>query len=132
MTRDNLLTFIRAHRWAVVSTVSASGEPQGAVVRFVVTDAFELLFDTTDTTHKAGNLRHNRKVAVVIGWDDNQTIQIEGLADEPAGQELQRLKQTYTSGLRLADQILLSKSASHFWRLAEVEQWERQRVRTAS
>jgi general stress protein 26 len=97
MTRDDRLSFVRAHRWAVVSTVSPSGEPHSAVVRFVITDAFELVFDTTDTTHKAADLRHNRKVAVVIGWDENQTIQIEGLADEPGSEELQHLKQIYSS-----------------------------------
>lgn len=97
MMRDELLTFVRAHRWAAVSTVSPSGEPQGSVVRVVATNAFELAFDTTDTTRKATNLRQNAKVALVIGWDDNQTIQIEGLADEPGGSELQRLKQIYFS-----------------------------------
>lgn len=30
------------------------------------------------------------------GWNDNQTIQIEGLADEPAGQDLRRLRDTYS------------------------------------
>jgi hypothetical protein len=97
MTRDDLLTFVREHRWAAVSTVSPSGDPQCSVVRMVATDAFEVVFDTTDTTRKATNLRHNAKVALVIGWDDNQTIQIEGLADEPGGPELERLKQVYFS-----------------------------------
>jgi general stress protein 26 len=97
MTRDDLLTFVRGHRWAAVSTVSPSGEPQGSVVRMVATDAFELVFDTTDTTRKTINLRHNAKVALVIGWDNDQTIQIEGLADELGGPELERLKQVYSS-----------------------------------
>lgn len=93
--RDELLAFVRAHRWAAVSTVSPSGEPQGSVVRVVASDAFELVFDTTDTTRKTANLRHNGKVALVVGWDNNQTVQIEGLADEPRGEELQRLKELY-------------------------------------
>jgi general stress protein 26 len=97
MTRDDLLTFVRGHRWAAVSTVSPFGEPQGSVVRMVATDTFELVFDTTDTTRKATNLRHNAKVALVIGWDNDQTIQIEGLADELGGPELERLKQLYSS-----------------------------------
>lgn len=97
MTRDSLLSFARAHRWATVATVSPSGEPQAALVRFVVTDAFEVIFDTTDTTRKAANLRSNGRIAMVIGWDDNQTIQLEGFADEPGGQELERLKQAYSS-----------------------------------
>jgi hypothetical protein len=97
MTRDELLAFVRAHPLAAVSTVSPSREPQVAVVRFVVTDAFELVIDTTETTRKATNLRENGKIAFAIGWDENQTIQIQGLADEPLGQELQRLKNVYSS-----------------------------------
>ena len=92
MSRDELLTFARRHRFAAVATSSLSGEPQVAIVRFVVTDAFEVVFDTTNTTRKVANLRCNARIAVAIGWDENQTIQIEGLADEPAGQDLQRLE----------------------------------------
>lgn len=97
MTRDDLLAFVRANRWATVSSVSPDGEPQGSVVRIVATDAFELVFDTTETTRKTANLRHSAKVGLVIGWDNDQTIQIQGLADEPGGEELQHLKQIYSS-----------------------------------
>jgi len=96
MTRDDLLAFVRAHRWAIVSSVSPDGEPQGSIVRIVATDAFELVFDTTDTTRKTANLRANSRVGLVIGWDDNQTIQIQGVAHEPSGTELQHLKQLYS------------------------------------
>lgn len=30
-----------------------------------------------------------------MGWDDGQTAQIEGIADDPVGQELQQLKDVY-------------------------------------
>ena len=96
MSRDKLLEFARRHRFAAVTTASSSGEPQVAIVRFVTMDALEVVFDTTDTTRKVVNLRRNARTAVAIGWDDNQTIQIEGLADEPAGQDLQRLRDTYS------------------------------------
>jgi hypothetical protein len=96
MTRDELLTFVRGHRWAAVATVSPLGHPQVAVVRFVVTDEFELVFDTTEATRKTTNLRHNPGVAIAIGWDESQTIQIEGSTDEPSGLELQRLKELYS------------------------------------
>ena len=32
---------------------------------------------------------------MVIGWEDEQTVQIEGVADEPTGPELARLKAVY-------------------------------------
>ena len=60
---------------------------------FVVTDRFELFFDTVETTRKVQNLRRNPKIAFVIGGltgGDERTVQYEGLADEPSGAELAR------------------------------------------
>lgn len=74
--------------------MSPSRVPQAAVVGFVVTDGFELFFDTVDSTRKAHNLRQNPAVAVVIGGDEI-TVQYEGVADEPEGAELDALKALY-------------------------------------
>jgi PPOX class probable F420-dependent enzyme len=95
MNREDLLTFLRRHRLAVEATVSATGAPQAAVVGFGVSDDLELVFDTLDTTRKLRNLRQEPRVALVVGWDEEQTAQIEGVADEPAGAELERLKTVY-------------------------------------
>jgi PPOX class probable F420-dependent enzyme len=95
MTRSELVDFIRRHRLGVVATASAGGAPQAAVVGVAVTDDLELVFDTLGGSRKAANLRRDARVAVVIGWDDEQTVQCEGVADEPAGPELARLQQCY-------------------------------------
>jgi uncharacterized protein YhbP (UPF0306 family) len=60
-----------------------------------VTDGLELVFDTLDKTHKAQNLRRDGRVAVVVGWDEEQIVQIEGVADEPAGADLEMLRRAY-------------------------------------
>jgi hypothetical protein len=98
MTRTDLLRFMRSHLLAVQSSVSPSGNPQAAVVGMVVTDSFEIVFDTLDTTRKVHNLRLNPKIAFVVGGltnGDERTVQYEGLADEPSGAELERLKEVY-------------------------------------
>lgn len=95
MTRTDLLAFLRRHRLGVLSSVSPEGEPEAAVVGIAVTDRLELVFDTLDTTRKVGNLRRLPKIAFVVGWDEEITVQLEGLADEPKGAELDRLKQVY-------------------------------------
>jgi general stress protein 26 len=82
VTRAELLAFLRRHRICVQASVSVAGTPQAAVVGFAVSDDLELVFDTIGTTRKVANLRGNARVAVVIGWDDEQTVQLEGLADE--------------------------------------------------
>jgi hypothetical protein len=98
MTRTGLLQFLRGHPLAVQTSVSPAGAPQAAVVGIVVTDAFEVFFDTLAMTRKVHNLRRNPKIAFVIGGlapGDERTVQYEGVADEPAGAELDRLKELY-------------------------------------
>jgi pyridoxine/pyridoxamine 5'-phosphate oxidase len=95
MTREELRHFVARHRLAVVATVAPSGAPEAAVVGFAVTDELELVFDTLDGSRKCQNLRRAPRVAVVIGWDEEQTVQYEGDADEPSGVELERVRARY-------------------------------------
>jgi hypothetical protein len=98
MTRSELLQFMRGHSLAVQTSVSPAAAPQAAVVGVVVTDDFEVLFDTLDVTRKVHNLRRNSRIAFVIGGlthGDERTVQYEGVADEPGGAELERLKELY-------------------------------------
>ena len=98
MTRTEVLTFMRGHTLAVQTSVSAVAVPQAAVVGFVVTDDFEVVFDTLDTTRKVANLRRNARCAFVVGGmvnGDERTVQFEGIADEPRGADLDRLKELY-------------------------------------
>src|SRR5262249_13797927 len=98
MQPADLLSFLREHRLAAEASVSGSSGAQAAVVGFVISAAFEIVFDTLDSTRKVANLRQNPKVAFVIGGfapGDERTAQYEGLADEPAGAELDRLTEVY-------------------------------------
>ncbi len=100
MTRDQLLAFMRSHRYAVEASVSSSGGAQAAAVGIVVTEDFEIFFDTLAETRKARNLRRNAAIAFVIGGtapDDERSVQYEGVADQPQGAELERLKVFYFS-----------------------------------
>ena len=95
-----LLEFLRSHRLAVQASISPNAGPQAAVVGFAISDQFEIIFDTLETTRKAQNLRNNPHIALVIGGltaGDERTVQYEGIADEPTGADLQRLKQIYYS-----------------------------------
>jgi len=95
MNRQELLAFLRRHRLCVQASVSAEGGPQAAVVGYAVSDSLELVFDTLTSTRKAQNLRRDARIAIVVGWESEQTLQLEGIADEPSGEDLQRLKQVY-------------------------------------
>jgi hypothetical protein len=95
MTRREFYEFIGRHKYAVQASTSSAGAPQAAVVGIVVTEALEIVFDTLDTTRKCKNLRRDPRIAFVIGWDEEQTVQYEGTVDQPTGDDLARLKAIY-------------------------------------
>ena len=98
MSRAELLEFMRRYKVAVQASVSASGAPQAAIVGVAFGDDFEVVFDTLETSRKAQNLRHTPKVALVVGgWGqgEEQTVQYEGVADEPGGSERDRIRELY-------------------------------------
>jgi hypothetical protein len=98
MTTTELLEFMRTQRLGVQTSVDAGALPQAALVGIAVTSRLELVFDTLATTRKVVNLRRNPHVAFVIGGHaegDERTVQYEGIADEPRGDELARVKAAY-------------------------------------
>jgi uncharacterized pyridoxamine 5'-phosphate oxidase family protein len=95
MRRDELVQFLRRYKLAVQASVAPGGAPQAAVVGFAVSDKLEIVFDTVETTRKYRNLRADPRIALVIGWDDEITAQIEGVSDFPTGEELERVRECY-------------------------------------
>ncbi len=96
MKKAALVEFVARHRWAVEATIGEEG-PQAAVIGVAVTDDLEIVFDTSTRSRKAENLRRTRKIALVVGWDDAQTVQIEGTVDEPKGADKARLLEAYVA-----------------------------------
>jgi hypothetical protein len=95
--RNEILDFIRTRSLAVVSTTSEKLAPEAALVNIAVTDKLELIFYSLQTNRKCINLRRNPRIAAVIGWDGDLTMQYEGIADEPEGAELDQLKSVYAA-----------------------------------
>jgi hypothetical protein len=84
----------------VQSSTHATGAPQSAVVGIAVSDDFEIVFDTVDTSRKAQNLRQRKGIAFVLGGlaaGDERSAQYEGVADEPADADRARLTELYYS-----------------------------------
>jgi general stress protein 26 len=80
--------FISQNKLAVVSTINHSGKPESALVGIAVTPELEIIFDTIKSSRKYQNLLQNPQVALVIGWDNETTVQYEGegelLSDDEA------------------------------------------------
>jgi pyridoxine/pyridoxamine 5'-phosphate oxidase len=95
MTKREAYDFIRTRELAVMASVNGGNSPQAAVVAIAVTPELELIFDTVRSSRKYPNLKANPRIAFVIGWDDERTLQYEGEAHEPQGEELRRCQEIY-------------------------------------
>lgn len=98
INKDELLAFMRQELYAVQASASEDGVPQAAIVGVVVSEQFEVFFDTLTTSRKTHNLRRRPYVALVLGpaaAGSAKTVQVEGHADEPTGNDLARLLQLY-------------------------------------
>jgi pyridoxine/pyridoxamine 5'-phosphate oxidase len=83
------------HRYGVVSSISRNGTPQSALVGIATTSDLEIVFDTVKTSRKYPNLIERPSCSFVVGWSGEQTVQFEGMAEEPAGPELTRCQEAY-------------------------------------
>jgi hypothetical protein len=95
ITREDLLSFMANQRYGVVSSLSADGFPQSALVGIAVTARFEIIFDTLRSTRKYRNLTSTSACSVVLGFPGERTLQYEGLAFEPKGEERARFQEAY-------------------------------------
>ena len=95
MKLEEVFDIVRQKRFAVVSTVDNSVAPEAALVGFALTERNEIVFDTLGSSRKAVNIAHQPAAALVIGWDNDITVQIEGDARRPQGDDLAYAKVAY-------------------------------------
>lgn len=88
--------FIHKHKIAVLSTIYENNTSESAVVEFGETEDLEIIFDTLHPSYrKYKNLKKNPSVSMVIGWDEDQTVQYEGNALEIEGEDKEKAKAVY-------------------------------------
>ena len=79
--KDLIYQFINRQKLGVVSTINPDSKPEAAVVGIAVSQSLEIIFDTVTTSRKYQNILHNSHVAFAIGWDNEITVQFEGIAE---------------------------------------------------
>lgn len=79
--KDAIYQFISQNKLAVVSTIGKDGKPESALVGIAVSTNLEIIFDTIKTSRKYQNILADKHVAVVVGWDNETTVQYEGDAE---------------------------------------------------
>jgi hypothetical protein len=97
MTKELLYERMRTHLLGVLATVTdaVTWQPEAAVVGIAVTPDCEIVFDTVRAARKYRNLVERPRVALVIGWKQETTIQYEGVARELAGPEDDPYREAY-------------------------------------
>jgi Pyridoxamine 5'-phosphate oxidase len=95
MDRAALYSFMARSRYGVVSSIAGDGSPQSALVGIAITPELEIIFDTVKSSRKYPNLKARPACSFVVGWVGEQTIQFEGAAFEPKGEDLKRYQQIY-------------------------------------
>lgn len=108
-----ILEFIKKQKLAVVSTVDKD-KPQSAVLEFGENDDFELIFDTFTISRKYKNLQKNKNASFVIGWDEDITVQYEGIAREVKEEEAERYKKVYWEKNPVAKKWEKEKDITYF------------------
>jgi len=95
MDRADIYSFMAGCRYGVVSSVAEDGTSQSALLGIAVTPQFEIIFDTLNTSRKYRNLVARPSCSLVVGWSGEQTVQYEGVAALPAGDELKSYQEVY-------------------------------------
>lgn len=87
--------FLGQQPMATIATINKStAQPESALIAFAELESLEIIFETYYDSRKYANLRHDRRVALVIGFDPKQhiTLQYEGEATELTGSDIEKYK----------------------------------------
>lgn len=95
MTKPEILEFIKRHKLAVIATVGEGSKPEAAAVEFGEMEDFTIIVDMLSSSRKYKNLQSNQQIAIVIGWDEDITVQIDALAEGLTGETLAKAKSAY-------------------------------------
>lgn len=95
MTKGELYKFIASNKLGVLGYLSPDGAPRSALVGIAVAPELEIVFDTVASSRKYASLLANPAASFAIGWSGEVTVQLEGRAFLPVGDELQRYQEIY-------------------------------------
>lgn len=112
--KDFIFKFIKNEKLAVLSTVTSECKSESAVLEFGEVDNLELIFDCFESSRKYKNLRGNNQVSIVIGWDDNITVQYEGEAKELFDDEKRKYQELYWRKNPKAQRWTIKKGIKYF------------------
>lgn len=99
MTLAAFRDYVRQFPLGVVSTSDPVRGPEAALLSFAVTPDGDLLFDTLADARKVANIRHDPRVALVIGCVGPSSLQVEGVAALPDADQRRAWAEAYEAEL---------------------------------
>ena len=90
MDRAELVAFVQRRTLAAVATQGVGGVVESSVVKVAITEAAEIIFETSVRARGYQNILVSPQVAVMVGADEMVTVQAEGTVDVLAGADLDR------------------------------------------
>jgi pyridoxine/pyridoxamine 5'-phosphate oxidase len=93
--QEELIAFVRRRGQAVLATCGPDGAPQATQVSIAVTDHGEFVFDMSVHSREHQNIAAVALVALVVGGDEEVSVQCEGTAQVLAGADRDRCLRTY-------------------------------------
>ena len=101
-----------------MATVNPLRAPEAALVGVAALDDGTLIFNTRRDSRKLDNLRLAYRVALVVGWADGVTLQIEGaaeIADDEAREHYGRVYEEQRPGSRALHEDFVVVSVKPAW-----------------
>ena len=79
--KNDLLQHLKNAYFCILSTASAAGKPESAVLAYVVKDDLTLILNTEGNTRKVSHILSNPQVSIIVGSQMNSpSLQIDGTA----------------------------------------------------
>jgi hypothetical protein len=99
--------FLAQQKLGAISTVHSDGSPEAAIIQVTLGKHLEIVFDSVPESRKLANIGRDGRVALVVGWDENVTVQIEGRAIPVAdSEENRRLRDVHIANCPLEAEFL--------------------------
>ena len=90
METEELVAFMRTRGMAVVATPNAEGCQAAALVGWPPPSSGSSCSTPNAPRARTRTCRGVHRVAVVVGWDERQTVPVEGVAHQPTGEDRER------------------------------------------
>ncbi len=76
--QELIKNFLGKQKLGIIATLHENGAPEAAAIQVTLADDGNIVFDCFPESRKFKNIYTDKRIALVVGWEDNITVQIEG------------------------------------------------------